>query len=199
MSRIIDRIPLFLSRLDIEKLVLKLWHTTEDREDSDFHIDLEMIIEAVRDKDFIELWMNNPDLRFGQAMVNLGYNIFDPLYHLEESEILVNWCGYSRPESYIWGSNYNEDGSIRKKPLYRFIDQLDDKHLATMVDEANAGTRYYNPTMVDIFIEELHRRGFINYSLTDEGRDKLRELSIQIERQRMHDIKLFLKNVISKQ
>lgn len=163
MGRIVERIPLFLERLDVEKLVLKLWYTTEDKEDSDYHIDLQMIIEEVRDPSFEEFWLNNPDLRFGQLMVNEGFPIFDAIYHLEESEILHNWCGYSRPESYIWGSNYNDDGSVREKTLYRFIDELDDKHLTTMVDEANAGVRYYNPEMVDIFCEELHRRGFIKH------------------------------------
>lgn len=183
--RIPERIPLFLSKLDVEKFVLKLWHTTEDKEDSDYHIDLQMIIEEVRDPSFEEFWLNNPDLRFGQLMVNEGFPIFDAISHLEESEILHNWCGYSRPESYIWGSNYNEDGSLRDKTLYRFIDELDDKHLSTMVDEANAGVRYYNPEMVDIFCEELHRRGFINYNLTDEGRKKLLEKKIEIHNKRM--------------
>lgn len=187
MNRIVDRIPLFLSRLDIEKLVLKLWHTTEDREDSDYQLDLQGIKDYISSPLLEDLWTNNPDLRFGQLMVNEGFNIFDAIYHLEESDILVEYCGLSHPESHIWGSNYNEDGGVREKTLYRFIDELDDKHLSTMVDEANAGSRYYNPTMVDIFCEELHRRGFVNYSLTEDGLKKMRALGEELNHRKIKE------------
>ena len=199
MSRIKQRIPLFLARLDIEKLVLKLWHTTEDKEDSGYRIDLQIIIETVRDKDFEELWINNPDLRFGQLMVNEGFNIFDAIYNLEESDILVEYCGLSRPESYIWGSNYNEDGSMRQETLYRFIDELDDKHLATMVDEANGGDRYYSPNMVDIFVEELHRRGFVNYRLTDEGREKLWMMGDELNHRKMIEVQEYIRTLMGRE
>lgn len=173
--RIVERIPLFLSRVNLDSILLKLWHTTEDQEEA---VNFDSIIEFVYSDTFKDYWTSNPDLRFGQAMVNLGYNIFDPLYHKEEYEVLM-LCGYSRPESYIWGSNYNEDGSVREKTLYRFIDELGDKHLATMVDEANDGVRYYDPTIVEIFCEELHRRGFVNYKLTDKGLNFMLEKKLE--------------------
>jgi hypothetical protein len=160
-----ERIPLFLSRVRVKDIVLKLWNTTEDQEDAEYKIDVDSIEQFVHSKEFKDYWLSAPDLRFGQAMVNKGYNIFDAIYHKEESEILNSYCGYSRPESYLWGSNFNEDGSLRGNTLWRFVDQLDDSHLDKMVDGYNAGMFAYMERMAPIFVEELHRRGFVNYKI----------------------------------
>ena len=195
MSRIVDRIPLFISRVRVMDILLKLWHETEDQEDK---IDFDSIVEFVHSPAFAVYWTSNPDLRFGQLMVNEGFNIFDAIYNLEESDILNQYCGLSRPESHIWDSNYNEDGSEWERTIYRFIDELDDKHLATMVDEANQGVRYYNPVMVDIFVEELHRRGFINYKLTDEGREKMWAMGDELQHRKMIEVQEYLRTLMGR-
>lgn len=181
--RAAQRIPLFLSRVKIVELLLKLEADAKD---------IEKLLEIIQSDEFKDYWMNNQDLRFGQLLYNMGYLVFNKVYSYEEHEILNEYCGYSLPESHIWASNYNEDGSLRPDPVYRFIDELDDKHLATMVEEANVGRRYYNPAMVDIFCEELHRRGFVNYKLTDEGREQMKILRDKL------NIKIFEELFINK-
>ena len=49
MSRIVDRIPLFISRVRVMDILLKLWHETEDQEDK---IDFDSIVEFVHSPAF---------------------------------------------------------------------------------------------------------------------------------------------------
>ena len=67
-----------------------------------------------------------------------------------------------------------------------------------MVDEANQGIRYYNPVMVDIFAEELHRRGFVNYRLTDEGREKMWTIGDEIQHRKMIEVQEYLRTLMGR-
>lgn len=187
--RNINRIPLFLTRLDLEKLF------------SSCNIEspvngLELIRGHVYLSDFEERWKGNSDLRFGQLMVNDGFVEFESLYHTEEDEIL-RLCGLSLPESLIWGSNYFEDGTQRKETLYRFVDELDDKHLATMVDDINGEGKFvYQKRYAQAFSEELLRRGFVNYKITEEAYERLRVREEEFETMRRLQLMNYLRKEI---
>jgi len=182
------RIPLFLRRLDLEKLFYSCNIESPANR-------LELIKSHVYAQDFISYWQDSPDLRFGQLMVNDGFSEFESVYHTEEDEIL-RLCGLSLPESLIWGSNYFEDGSRRKETLYRFVDELDDKHLATLVDDINGGGKFvYQKIYAQAFSEELLRRGFVNYKITEEAFERLRVREEEFETMR----RLQLFNYLSKE
>jgi len=164
-----NRIVPFLSRVDIPLLVTQLWNKDiGGPEKAQEYIDA--VTKHVESPEFLASWLEDYDLRFGQKLVNDGFDIFHLIYAKEESEILM-MCGYLDVESYMWASNINEDGSIRQEQVLRFIDELDDKHLKTMITEANAGKRLYPVNYVKLFQKELERRGFTNIVFTEEGKE----------------------------
>lgn len=186
------RIEPFLSRVDIGLLIATIGGFKRPEEALEYQ---KLVEDYIATPAFINEWLDNPDLRFGQNMYNEGFELFDKFYYYQEAELL-KLCGYTNSESYMWGSNYNEDGTESKETLYKFIDELDDKHLANMVDEANNGTRFYHPFYVDIFCEELLRRGFVNYKLIDEVREKFLNKRNETHDQRMLEFLDLYKHIL---
>ena len=163
------RIKPFLSRVDIPLLITQLWNKDMGGpEKAQEYIDA--VTKHVKSPEFLASWLEQYDLRFGQKLINDGFDFFHRIYAKEESEILM-MCGYLDVESYMWGSNYNEDGTQRQEAVLRFVDELDDKHLKTMITEANAGKRVYPRAYVKLFQKELERRGFVNIVFTEEGEE----------------------------
>jgi hypothetical protein len=168
------RIKPFLEVLDISKLV-GLPNEQYNKE----------IIDLVKmEKKITEMlpiiegtWLESPDLRFGQLLYNMGIggDYFEPLYILEESDILMK-LGRTERESHGWLSFLNKDLTKLDEPIFRFICDLDTDHLQTMLYEANAGKRKYNRNYLRMFEEELESRGFPGPYMTDEGWVKQIEL-----------------------
>jgi hypothetical protein len=146
------RIKPFLSRLDVPELIRSMY---PDMADTSEMVDRTM--STIDSKDFVRYWEENPDLRFGQLMFNLGLEFFDPVYHKEESQILFQ-CGYPISKCIQWTSLLDKDKNMLDKPVNRFIDELDTDHLLTMVEEHNTGKRYYNEAIIQIFLDELESR-----------------------------------------
>lgn len=150
------RIRPFLDRVDIPYLIKYLWADNTDKTNIAHYTD--EVIDFVLDKDFIGIWENNPDLRFGQYMFNSGHGIFNAIYYMEEPEILM-LCGWKDTESHGWISIMDKFQNTLETPKFRFIDQLDTNHLKTMVGEYNNEIRSYNPNMITLFEKELKERG----------------------------------------
>ncbi len=142
----------------------------------------------------IDYWKDNPDLRFGQLMVNAGFNEFEPIYNREEKEILM-MCGYSEIESTMWGSNYSEDGSRRDTTLFRFIDELDTTHLFTMLQEAEMKKRFYSIHMLSLFSEELSNRGH-HRAITNDTVEWCNKMAAEITRARQEEMIDFIRKTI---
>lgn len=149
------RIEPFLRRLDLPELIKHIYPDASKEELGNM---VDKSMEIINAEDFVINWQNNPDLRFGQLMFNLGCSFFDPIYNMEEYEILMD-CGLPISKSLQWISYLDKDGHLLDKPISRFIDELDTDHLRTMVKEFFEGTRSYNEYIIDIFTKEIEARG----------------------------------------
>lgn len=83
--------------------------------------------------DLIEYWKENPDLRFGQACINLNWmpdklNIWID----EEYDILIAQ-GLEPRDVIFWTSYYDKDNNLLDKPISRLIKDLDTEHVQTLL------------------------------------------------------------------
>lgn len=155
------RIEPFLSKLDLDRLLNLPELNIKPSEIEDIKHIIEDGMEEIK-----KFWLDNPDLRFGQMMFNLGFNVLEPLYHLEENQVLKK-CGFSDSESIGWLSYLNEYGDMLPTPKYRYVSDLGTDHLKKMVDEGNNGERFYSIDILKIFSKELTERGVEGYELKD--------------------------------
>lgn len=165
------RIKPFLNRVDIPWLVTVLWEKRFGGPKEATKL-IDNIMEFLNsDKNQWDSYEFG-DQRFGQYMYNVGFEFFDLIYHKEEPDILM-LCGYEETESYGWISNMDKY-KHPIDPVFRFVDELNDDHLVSMISEANLGTRLYSTHMLQLFEKELARRGFDSkkYKVTDAGWSK---------------------------
>lgn len=146
------RIQPFLRRLDVPELIKNMYPDAPDTSEM-----VDKTVPLINSKDFVRYWEDNPDLRFGQIMFNLGLEFFDPIYHKEEAEILRQ-CGWPIRKCIQWTSIMDRDKNLLDQPVSRFIDELDTDHLLTMVEEYGTGKRDYNEGVITLFLEELEAR-----------------------------------------
>ena len=149
--RLIERIDPFLSRVDIPHLLSSMWY---DRDYKDLIPYTDEVIDLICDESFIRRWKNYPDLRFGQFMFNEGHGIFNELYHLEESSILIK-CGWKKTESYGFLSYVDDEGNLTDKKEYKFIDQFTPQAIQKIISDVDSGTISLHQFIVDLFKEEL--------------------------------------------
>ena len=74
-------------------------------------------------------WINNPDQRIGQVLINL--NLIDSTLGVwidEESEILLNQ-GIAPEDCLYWTSIYNKDGNLLDEPVSKLLKDLDTDHI----------------------------------------------------------------------
>ena len=114
-----ERIDNFLAKVDWFKLMCR-WGI-------DYSYFEEMLHSGYND--LIKYWKENPDLRFGQACINLNWmpdklNIWND----EESDILIDQ-GVPPREVYFWTSYYDEYMNRLPEPKRKLIKDLDDDHL----------------------------------------------------------------------
>lgn len=102
--------------------------------------------------DLIEYWKKNPDLRFGQACINLNWmpdklNIWID----EEYDILIAQ-GLEPRDVIFWTSYYDKDNNLLDKPISRLIKDLDTEHIQTLLGIVKT------TTMFEILFNELKFR-----------------------------------------
>jgi len=146
------RIQPFLRRLDVPELIKNMYPDSADTSEM-----VDKTVSLINSKDFVKYWEQNPDLRFGQLMFNLGLGFFDPIYQKEEAAILLQ-CGWPARKCVQWTSLLNKDQELLEEPVSRFIDELDTDHLLTMVQEYGLGKRKYDEDIITLFLEELEAR-----------------------------------------
>lgn len=155
--RNILRIKPFLSRLDVEKLVKKIKASFNGYEDLSVKDSVSLVLNQINNPDFIKYWEDNPDLRFGQLLYNMGIEFMNSIYNYEESDIL-QLTGLSPTQSNFWISYLNKDEKLLSEARLRFIDELDTDHLEKMIEEHENGIRFYTENAIALFNMELVKR-----------------------------------------
>jgi hypothetical protein len=78
-------------------------------------------------------WLKNPDLRFGQLLINLGLAEDGHYWFTEETDWLVN-NGYCKLEDInFWGVNFFKNGKQRKHTKHKLLKDLADDHIENII------------------------------------------------------------------
>lgn len=125
-----ERIPIFLDLISgrFIEIFNDIWKLT-DR--VDFHPSSDLrSIDKIK-----EFWLENPDLRFSQVLVNLGIipNLPGFWYYIEENEILEQ-LGIEPREYLLWGQVFDKDMNRLPEPIYRPIKDLETGHIQAILD-----------------------------------------------------------------
>lgn len=149
-----ERIPIFLKFLFEENnvtILIKEIYKLELEES------IYRVVSDIYDaKTYIEdCWMNNPDWRFSQVLVNLYHlpNISGFWYYIEEDEILEK-LGMEPREYLLWGQNYDKNMNLLPSTIYKPIKDLETDHIQAILD----GEYTKNPKYIKCFEEELKLR-----------------------------------------
>lgn len=137
-----ERIPIFLKLVDFDKL--------QERWDVDISQSFRGIILKKETKEY---WINNPDLRFGQMLINLEYmpdklNIWN-----DEEPYILESQGIHPREYTFWGRNYDKDMNQLPKTEWTLIKDMSTDHIQAIIDGG-----WSRGLMQDLFLNELELR-----------------------------------------
>lgn len=129
--RAIERIELFLDKVDLKKLLNQTWNIIVEQDELE---DTLWIINSHKN-DINKFWKENPDLRFSQVLINMGIisNIPGYWYYMEESEILEKQ-GYPPEEVNYWGVYFDKDMNPLENPYYAPLSTLNTEHLKAILN-----------------------------------------------------------------
>ena len=148
--RIKERIEPFLEKVKIRYVVKHIWK---------FHgLDASYIKHLFeRNKDKIKTyWLDNPDLRFSQVLVNLEIipNVPGTWYYMEEYEILEA-LGYKSEDVNYWGTNFDKDMNALEKTIWRPISELKPDHIENILNGRFANGKY-KKIMIDVLYNKFN-------------------------------------------
>lgn len=149
--RNIKRIDRFLELVDNENLLTNIWKLPLDN--GDLRAVLSLI--TVKRSEIKDFWMDNPDLRYSQVLINMGIipNYSGFWYYTEESEILEEQ-GVDLAKIMLWGVNFDKNMNQLPETDYRFICDLKTDHIQAILD----GKWTKHPKYLEAFNNELNRR-----------------------------------------
>jgi hypothetical protein len=100
----------------------------------------------LKGKEIEEFWMENPDLRLTQVLVNLDIipNIAGFWYYTEETDYVVEkgWCEFE--DIHFWGVNFTKDGERLPETIFKRVSDLDRDHVMNILkfyDEKSSRTK----------------------------------------------------------
>lgn len=170
--RIVERIPVFLNLVDLNKLT----------EDWKLEIPLEDVLSSY-EGNFQKTWEKYYDLRFGQLLINLGL-IYDNFYiwNVEEDDILKKQ-GVKEREYKFWGSVFDEHGLKRPNIVYKLIKDLDANHLNNIIYSFKNRTMYINEEDLKLIKEELAIKNPNNKKLIPLRLEKLAKEIVELDKE----------------
>lgn len=148
--RPIERIIPFLKFVDgkVDNVIYAIWgFNTSPVEQIRLYYENEEVIKR--------FWLENPDLRFSQVLINLGIipNMPGFWYYMEEDEILEQ-LGIPAREYLLWGQNYDKDMNLLPKTIRKPIKELTTEHIQAILDGCYTGNKKY----LECFKNELKLR-----------------------------------------
>lgn len=141
--RLKERIPIFLKYVNFDFL--------EQRWNTDISQELRGLI---LHKTIRNYWLNQPDLRFGQMLINLEYLPDKINLWLDEEKDILDAQGISPRHTMLWGNNYDKDMNILPETIWRPIAEMNTEHIKAILD----GGWAKNPKYKEVFEDELKLR-----------------------------------------
>jgi hypothetical protein len=146
-----ERIDIFLKLFDIKRTITSFFPTWGIRKVAVVYTDIQMRFEEIK-----QYWLENPDLRFAQVLVNLNIvpNESGIWYYTEEYDILDNQ-EVPRREFLLWGQNYDKDMNRLPETKWAPIKDMSTEHIMAILDGGYANNSLIHQSE---FNKELARR-----------------------------------------
>lgn len=111
-------------------------------------------------KEFSKLWIENPDLRLTQVLVNAGISSNFPglWYFFEDEEIIVNTNILQPRDIYFWGQQYDKNSNKLPETNFILIKDMETSHIEKILNLYHDLLLYVSETYITYFIDELEFR-----------------------------------------
>jgi len=148
--RLKERIPLFLEKMDLPKILTILFPTQSTNTIDSFVKEIYPALGRIE-----KYWYENQDERFTQVLVNMGLipNIPGVWYYKEDDELLIEQ-GLEPRDVLFWGKNYTKEMKRLPKTEWILIRDMSTDHIQAVLD----GKFTKNPTYLKVFKDELKLR-----------------------------------------
>lgn len=146
-----ERIPIFIQNINIKKLITE-WF--KDQKTINITKTTSLITRDIHV--IIQYWLDNPNLRFSQVLINMGYipNIPGMWYYESNNDILVKQ-GCKPRNVILWGNVFDKKGNRLPKPKWILIKDLTTDHIEAILI---SNLLRLNPTLIKYFTDELELR-----------------------------------------
>lgn len=109
-------------------------------------------------EEFEKFWLENPDLRLGQALIN--YNVIkdSTVWFKEEDNWLIDHGYFKLEEIKFWGVNYDKEGNRLPETQYKLLKDLDIEHIKNIIKwfEKHNPLDKINPFYLEYFNKRLN-------------------------------------------
>lgn len=153
--RPIERIPLFLKLIDLDKLAERWWVLPD------------LLREINCNNKFIKYWLTNPDQRVGQALINCGLVPDSMHIYMDEVQDILLDQGVEPREFLFWTSLFDKEGNRLEESITRLIKDLESDHIKNILKSES------------LRLDELYRETFEN-ELDIKGSIGLRDSLISL-------------------
>lgn len=128
-------------------------------------------------KTFEDLWLANPDLRLGQALIN--YNIIEDglAWNKEEDLWLIEHDYFKFEELNFWGSNYDKNNKPLAKTQYKLLKDLDIDHIKAILEFYKGRIDKINSKYLNYFNKRIRESSMKKYRISKIGENKDNPLS----------------------
>ena len=105
---------------------------------------------------FEKYWLENPDLRLGQALINSAITPDGLAWNKEEVDWLIDHDYFKFEELNFWGSNYDKEGNLLPKTRYKLLKDLDTDHIQAILEFCKDRTNKINSNYLEYFNKRLN-------------------------------------------
>lgn len=167
-----QRIPILLEKINFIDFITDL---------GVFENPVNPAIEINNQKDQIaEYWLDNPDQRLTQVMVNMGYlpNAMGHWYYIEETIWAIDKGLVAVEDINFWGVNYDKDGNLLPKTIYKPLRDLEVSHMENIIKHVKKNHGSLPPAYLKYFQKRIveqatagdeNSKAWVDNLLTDLG------------------------------
>jgi len=145
-----ERINVFLDNMDLPKVLNVYFPNVTEEIKKEFAASIYPALGRLQKE-----WNENPDWRFPQLLVNMGFvpNMPGFWYYMEETQVLLD-SGCEARKVVMWGNNFDKDMNRLSETIWKPICELTTDHIHSILNGGFAKNTDYEK----LFKEELTLR-----------------------------------------
>jgi len=120
--RPIERIPLFMKMVNTDKLAERWWVLPD------------LLKDALTQENFETYWLNNPDQRIGQVLINLDLIPDSMNIWMDEVQDILLDQGMPPRDCLFWTSLFDKEGNRLEEPMSKLIKDLESNHIKNILN-----------------------------------------------------------------